>query len=294
MRDAPFKGFVIGAVLALMCLSNPSMAQWSPWGVSGGVSSRIVCLLAGGASCTMTGSIVFSGVTTDITTPANEDLSMAGGGTGAVFINDPLRIVTTTANMFEFCTAAGSCGGLGTNTRFALLTGESNAAGKALVLNGNGDRLTLEVTSATRQAIVSTLQAAAGVNMALYSAANASGEYGVVLGTSDTSTAVTLARFGVDLDGTPAYKLDVYGDGKVEGTQVTTGTPATWRVPTAIANDTITHPTCSTSADAGRVVLVDDSNDGAAGVLCVCRAGTDDATYALVQVADNTTACIDP
>ena len=107
-----------------------------------------------------------------------------------------------------------------------------------------------------------------------------------------TDPVACIAESITDDDG--SCHITVQGDGKMLGAQVTTGTPATWRVPTAIANDTITHPTCSTSADAGKLVFIDDSNDAAAGVLCVCRAGTDNTTYALVQVADNSTACIDP
>jgi hypothetical protein len=105
----------------------------------------------------------------------------------------------------------------------------------------------------------------------------------VVFSVADGISATT----GTDL-------LTVDGAGSAAGTQVTTGTPQTWRVPTAIAASGITLPTCSTSADAGKLVYIDDSNDTAAAVLCVCRAGADDTTYTLVQVADNTTACIDP
>jgi hypothetical protein len=85
-----------------------------------------------------------------------------------------------------------------------------------------------------------------------------------------------------------------FGDRNFEGPQATTGTPKTWRVPTAIAADTITLPTCSTSADAGRLVYVDDSNSGTRAMLCVCLAGADDATYAWEDTADGTTNCVDP
>lgn len=77
----------------------------------------------------------------------------------------------------------------------------------------------------------------------------------------------------------------------VRGPLVATGTPTTWAVPAAEGDDTITLPTCTR---AGQMVLVDDTDDGAAGVLCICRKGTDDTTLALVQVADNSTACVDP
>lgn len=50
-------------------------------GGGGGVSSSLVCLLVGGASCTMTGSVVFSGVSPDITAASGEDLTLTPGAT---------------------------------------------------------------------------------------------------------------------------------------------------------------------------------------------------------------------
>jgi hypothetical protein len=78
-----------------------------------------------------------------------------------------------------------------------------------------------------------------------------------------------------------------------QGTQVTTGTPLTWRTPTAIAASGITLPTCSTSADAGKIFYVDDSDDANSGAWCGCRANSA-GTYANVMLHDNTTACPDP
>lgn len=85
MRDAAYKGIVLGAIAALVMLSNPVLAQW---GRSAGASllASSVCLLSGGASCTMTGGLVFSGVATDITTGTNEDLTLSANGTGSVIV----------------------------------------------------------------------------------------------------------------------------------------------------------------------------------------------------------------
>ena len=71
------RGIVVGALVALMCLSNPTLAQ-AIRGGGGGVASALVCLLSGGADCTMTGSLVFNGVTTDISTSGSDALVMVG------------------------------------------------------------------------------------------------------------------------------------------------------------------------------------------------------------------------
>lgn len=57
-------------------------------GGGGGVSSALVCLLTGGADCTMTGQTIYSGVTTDITTGTNENLTMVANGTGVIALSD--------------------------------------------------------------------------------------------------------------------------------------------------------------------------------------------------------------
>jgi hypothetical protein len=85
-----------------------------------------------------------------------------------------------------------------------------------------------------------------------------------------------------------ALKVDAAGD--MLGTQATGGTMSTWRVPTGIATTMPTKPTCSTSANAGQLIYVDDSDDANSGELCVCRANSA-GTYAWVKVQDNSTAC---
>lgn len=99
------------------------------------------------------------------------------------------------------------------------------------------------------------------------------------------------SSMGFAVGGSGKLTFDTNG---ISGTQVTSGTGNYWRVPTSIANASITLPTCSTSANAGQLIYVDDSNDTARGMLCVCVAGTDDATYAWKDTADGTTACVDP
>lgn len=87
-------------------------------------------------------------------------------------------------------------------------------------------------------------------------------------------------------------KLTVADGGDLQGSQVTSGTMNTWRVPTGIANALPTKPTCATSVNAGQIIYVDDSNDTAVAMLCVCRADADDTTYSWVQISDNTSACL--
>lgn len=92
---------------------------------------------------------------------------------------------------------------------------------------------------------------------------------------------------------TAAGPFSVASSGAVSASQVTSGTPIVWRVPTAIATASITLPTCSASTNAGQIFYVDDSDDANSGELCVCRADSG-GTYSNVKVADNSSACVDP
>lgn len=77
------------------------------------------------------------------------------------------------------------------------------------------------------------------------------------------------------------------------GTVKASGTVAGFRTPGAAANDTVTLPTCDVNMQFHQIA-VDDTNDTAVAMMCWCRRGADDSTYAWVSVHDNTTACIDP
>lgn len=87
--------------------------------------------------------------------------------------------------------------------------------------------------------------------------------------------------------------FNVTAAGAVYGKHITSGTALSWQLPDARATASITLPTCSTSADAGKIWYVDDTDDAASGMTCVCRANSA-GTYAAVDISDNTTACIDP
>jgi len=51
------------------------------------------------------------------------------------------------------------------------------------------------------------------------------------------------------------------------------------------------EPVACAAGTVGRLVYVNDNNDGAAAELCICAGITNDATYDWVQVKDMTTAC---
>lgn len=75
---------LLSAVLlpaVLLSATPPSNPLPGPAGVSYGTIGTYFCALTG---CTMTGQTVYSGVTTDITTGTNEDLTLVANGTGAV------------------------------------------------------------------------------------------------------------------------------------------------------------------------------------------------------------------
>jgi len=74
---------------------------------------------------------------------------------------------------------------------------------------------------------------------------------------------------------------------------VSSGTILVNQLPRGLGTEGITLPTCATSADAGKMFYVDDKDDAASGMTCVCRANSA-GTYANVDISDNSTACIDP
>ena len=77
------------------------------------------------------------------------------------------------------------------------------------------------------------------------------------------------------------------------GAIISSGTVTSFRTAGAAANTGITLPTCNSTTQFHQFA-VDDTNDTASAMLCWCRRGTDDSTYAWVSIHDNTTACIDP
>lgn len=77
--------FLVGLVVASIAASLPLLAQSiGGGGGGGGVAASLVCLLTGGSDCTMTGQIIFSGVTDDITSAGDENVAINPGGTGRV------------------------------------------------------------------------------------------------------------------------------------------------------------------------------------------------------------------
>jgi hypothetical protein len=71
---------VVGAAFAVLLPAAPSHA----YGGQGGTGSGTGPNFAGGG--TMSGTLTFSGVTNDIVTTGNEDLTLAPGGTGSVVL----------------------------------------------------------------------------------------------------------------------------------------------------------------------------------------------------------------
>lgn len=301
MRDG-YRIRIAAVILALVVgASGVALAgPWGgPWSGSGGPSigylNTLYCQLAG---CTMTGVMLSpagSATAPSIGWSADSD----GSGTG--IYRSAANQVAITNNGTQSCRfeadgafVCRTVTGQPANGFFNV--GTSGAAFMSLVIE-SGTTPTLNIGGGQSSASLGNTLSSTGTggNLRIMTGANAASEIAVVLGTSANTTAQTDLIIGHNITGSTVTATHTFeGDGTLKASQTTTGTPPTWRVPTAIANDTITLPTCSTSADAGKLVYVDDSNDTAVAVLCVCRAGSDDSTYALVQVADNTTACIDP
>lgn len=273
-----------------------------------GVSSAGFCAIGG---CTLTGVLAISPGAT-----ASDALRITGasGHTGPYF---NVRPEDDGANATAFnLSPTGASGALaftmrpvGTGSVAAVATFGTSAQRVFGISNNNsafldttlivGATVTSGAASASTTGMtigngfIDDASSAAGTDMRIASGANAAGEIGLDVGTNDTATTGTCLRVVTDADGTPVVKLAVECDGTMTSTQVTSGTIVTHRLPTGIATASITLPTCSTSADAGKMFYVDDTDDAASGMTCVCRANSA-GTYANVDISDNSTACIDP
>jgi len=244
-------------VVVLLCASPVAAQALRPNqpGVSpGGVAAAGACMKSStGGNCTMTQASTYSGVTIDITTAGNEDLTLdPGGGSGSgslVFISedDDIDLGDSGAEVI------GKIDMDAANNTFMIAN--NGAAGGAAVFR-------------SQVAYIGTKQAA---------------------GTTDA--VACFAETITDDDG--SCLITALGGGDLRGLQATTGTPPTWRIPTLATNTGGSAPTCAGAATAyGNTYAVDDTNDTAVAMMCWCRRGADDATLANVSVHDNSTSCI--
>lgn len=139
--------------------------------------------------------------------------------------------------------------------------------------------------------------------------------HGAVLWHGSTAALYTgwaASQFGLRTGASGGMMLDSYNAGPIEarvngsdrlnitstlfeagGAIISSGTVTSFRTAGAAASSGITLPTCDSTTQFHQFA-VDDTNDTAAAMLCWCRRGADDTTYAWVSIHDNTTACIDP
>ena len=89
------RAVVVATCLAL-CVSVPAVAEGffpgTLQGLTRAAANALYCQLTG---CTMTGSLTFSGVATDITTGTNEDLKLDANGTGKTVLADAVTAQQT-------------------------------------------------------------------------------------------------------------------------------------------------------------------------------------------------------
>ncbi len=198
---------------------------------------------------------------------------------------------------------------------------------RSLIMNGTG--LGIGVAPASPITFWNYASLASGTLTSFFQNDNSAGASGMYVGQSISSgdnwgaltfhgstaavyTGWAASQFGLRTGASGGMMLDSYNAGPIEmranavdmlnvtstefevgGAIATSGTPTMFRTPGAAANSGITLPTCDVNAQFDQLA-VDDTNDAAAAMLCWCRRGTDNSTYAWVSVHDNTTACIDP
>jgi hypothetical protein len=73
---------VVGAAFAVLLPAAPAHAGFAGWGGIGSGSGSFLPLAGG----TLSGTVTFNGVATDMTTVGNEDLTLAPAGTGSVVL----------------------------------------------------------------------------------------------------------------------------------------------------------------------------------------------------------------
>jgi hypothetical protein len=114
----------------------------------------------------------------------------------------------------------------------------------------------------------------------------------IIGGSENTGMTVNAGdRIDVCADGADELIIDPTG---VVGSQVTSGTVHSWRIPTGMANTVPSKPACSASTDVGRMILLDDTNDTAGADVCVCGKWADDTTFSWASTMHHDVATGNP
>lgn len=212
-------------------------------------------------------------------------LKGSGGNLAAMAIgnstNDPLYLITNDTTRVTIT-------GDGTSMTFqphAYFNGDVRGQGSY------GLRLVNEGTGITR--IDANSASGTGANIRIASGANATGEVGVDIGSNDTATAETLARFVTDADGTPVVKLSIEGDGSIITTAATATVASYTKVGGWVGNAAPVKPTCD-AAHAGAIIVTNDGNDTLPDDVCVCIAnGIDDTVNDWISLIRTTAGVAD-
>lgn len=219
----------------------PSGALASIAGITKALADTLYLALTGG---TLTGTLTFSGVTNDIATAGNEDLRLRPGGTGSVLLEPGDNIIE-------------------------IMDEDGTTVRSQIVITTNANTVTWRTgTGGSNEAVLRLCNAGTCTNA-------------VIAGSlSDNTDSVSMFRVVDNFTGGAVTLLDVFGEGTMVARQHTSGTMTSWRIPTGIAATVPTKPACTASTDEGRMIYVNDSDDGATAQACMCgRWSANDTTF---------------
>ena len=203
-----------------------------------------VFTVADGGNITGTGSYTFSGVTTDITTGTNEDLTVVANGTGVIYLNDTVRLGTLPGDADTDSLLCLNAAGQIDTCQNAALVGDAfvnggNAFGGTATLGTNeAEDLVFRTDSTTRLTIQADGDIDIGSGSTNLSIISNTTFYGTGIFTNDSASALVAQstggtraltvdtntrQVGIGLNAVTAatnFNLQVGGDVKVDGTVV--------------------------------------------------------------------------
>lgn len=223
----------ISFVVAVLVMSAPTIAQsFRPQG-SGGFSSALACLIAGGTSCTMTGSVIMNtGAAADATITETGIDRASGSNTSFNIQNSGAGTMDLQLDGSSVCTAAAACLKVGdadcTMTGGGSIRSTSNtnlpltAQGSgSIVLQSGSDQIILNRATAAAVGMLSTASGNMdfasgdfGSNRGFVRVGTTGGGYGVIAGNvSDVSASLVVFAARDVATSSPVDLFDVWGGG---------------------------------------------------------------------------------
>lgn len=251
-----------GKLLVSDTLSSTTGVFWAPtYTFANASGTTLIAVDSGGrisaAGLTTTAGLTYSGVTTDITTGTNEDLTIDANGTGKIVLSDTVSSTGTfQATSYSLQNASST----------PLMT--VNASGSVSANAGYG------CISGTTACQYNSGRSSSGANVIMLSGADAAGEIGAWAGSNSSGTAQTDFAAGHNSGSTNTFTVSGLGDAIASR---------------AIGAAATTLATCSVTTEG--IISRDSSAGTGSGVrtrMCLCTSDGIGVAYAWQNIVSGT------